>query len=686
MQDYPEMQAIKMDATDAYEMNKMLNAYECGDFIAWRAKSLKNRDFCYDIQFTDEEISVMEAKGQYPIAINRIRKAMNSLTGMLTANLPEYKALPVGREDSSMSEIATKLLKYMYHKADALPKIRKAVMQGVRDNIGWLLVERGEDGEIAIENIPMEYILPDPSATDPLYKDAERLIRIKWISSDQVQALYGVRKEDISLSEPPQWSSLRSADGDDIQIHPVVSTHKQHVKVHECFTKVKERNFVETNMGPQWDGTVRTHIEKQTIIGFDIMFREVMSAGITEFPLVPIYAEDTESAYKLGETNFLITLQRLLNKCFGIMLLNAQLASNPKVFVWEDTIPDDDIEAFETNYANPGSVNILVGSGDKSKAPIVVQGLPINNAWYTMVQMIFGLFEFNTISNQSMAFNDSKKFATMLFQQRETILDSYKVLTGHLDSALIQLGRISLQMFKAYDNGGEKLLRITEGAEIIDRVQVNKQQGFDFTNDESIQRYRDIKIQQGTDFSTIERNIAKAKQDLQFAKSLYILVNEVSDIDVDLFIVPNSYTPSYTSAKFQISKELLELGAVDPQAVLELAPLDNVQEILGRVSEVQRLKGELGAALGKIEEQGKMIEQINGALIQKDIDVRQVEHQGKLDKTYTDARGKESKAVAIFRKDLNFKMAEINRLVKKLQKLEIEADKGESISLTDIMK
>jgi len=60
------------------------------------------------------------------------------------------------------------------------------------------------------------------------------------------------------------------------------------------------------------------------------MFRETLPKNITEYPIIPIYSEDTENPYKRGEVHFIKDLQKFINKSYGVVLHNAQLMGNPK--------------------------------------------------------------------------------------------------------------------------------------------------------------------------------------------------------------------------------------------------------------------------------------------------------------------------------------------------------------------
>ena len=136
-----------------------------------------------------------------------------------------------------------------------------------------------------------------------------------------------------------------------ILIQKVYSYDKLYVNLYECY----RREFYRT----EDTGEVRSKIIKDTVIGFRHSFREELPSPISEYPIIPVYVEDTENPYKRGEIHFLKDLQKFINKSYGVVLLNAQLMSNPKVFLRETDIPSADIEEFEDNYANPGSVSVL---------------------------------------------------------------------------------------------------------------------------------------------------------------------------------------------------------------------------------------------------------------------------------------------------------------------------------------
>ena len=84
---------------------------ESAEYNTWVEQCQQNKNFYFGEQYTTDEKALIQERGQYDIVINKVRKAMRGLTGMLAASLPKCKAIPVGGEpDTEKSVLASKVL------------------------------------------------------------------------------------------------------------------------------------------------------------------------------------------------------------------------------------------------------------------------------------------------------------------------------------------------------------------------------------------------------------------------------------------------------------------------------------------------------------------------------------------------------------------------------------------------
>ncbi len=623
----------RMEPKEAYDAYSRLAYYENSDYIIWRKQSLGLREFYFGNQWTEEDKATNAERGQYTLTVNRMRKAINGMVGMVTANMPEFKCVPVGTEDTATAELASKILKVVWNNSNGLNTWRKAVMQGVRDNLGWIHVKQDDRNNTTFVNVPLERVMVDPKSTDSLFRDAEYIYHIKWIPLDAASRLYGINPSEFSTSTPDTWDTFRSASDDTINPHPAISADKLYVKVSEGYKRVVENVYDENK---RWTGETTVKMIKETIIGYEHVFTEELPEQITEYPWIPIYSEDTENPLKLGEGHFLMEYQKIINKSFGIMMLNAQLASNPKVFVWEDTIPDDNMDKFEDSYARAGSVNVLAGDGKDGQAPIIIGGQPINSAWFDMLKMLLNLFEQASLPAQVLGHKDSndKQHSSHILEQKEAVMDSLKLMLGHIDAGLQQLGKVVLQYTKAYA-GTDKILRIVNAGKIEEELRLNQQKGLNPDDPATVNAYMSQRTQEGVSIYEVQNEITKAKESMNTAKAINVIINDTSSLDVDVFVVPGSYAPSYSMAKYAVKKELFQMQAVDNEALLEDAPLENKDTIIARVSQNKQLLS-ANAALGhEIEKMQGTITTLNEAIAKGKIDNITISHDGKMDKLYT---------------------------------------------------
>lgn len=60
-------------------------------------------------QWTQEEITAMDNRGQYTLTLNATRKAILGMVGMFTSAKPKFRCDPVGATDNALAGIATAL-------------------------------------------------------------------------------------------------------------------------------------------------------------------------------------------------------------------------------------------------------------------------------------------------------------------------------------------------------------------------------------------------------------------------------------------------------------------------------------------------------------------------------------------------------------------------------------------------
>jgi hypothetical protein len=586
------VERTKLDKQAALKLYKELSSYENQQYISHQKNCASNRSFYFGDQLTVDELEDIKARGQFPYAINKVRKAVRGITGMLTASLPKFKFVAVGDSDNSKAALCNNLLDWVWRNSDDIQGFQKVIKRATIDNIAYFHVIRDRRGYI--KYVPLTYadVVVDPNSKDSMFRDAYRIAIKKYIPVELAKVLYGI--DNLQMDNPLAYSDMINTDGTQAFLGKIFSADRNYVLVYETYRKqyvAVDNNFAEVR------------IIKETLVGFEDMFTETLDPAITEYPIIPVYAEDTENPYKLGEVYFMKAPQKFINKAYGVALYNAQLLSNPKVLVRETDIPGMDIESFEDNFSTPGAIGVLTGNaGD----PIIVQGQPLNSAFFTMYQDAVHQFEQATLPSEVLGFNNSsgRQRVSQLLDIKETVLDTFKDFASNIEKAVAQLGKVSLQYIKAYLKK-ETVIKINDGEDKFKQIELNKQQGLDMNNPKSVESFVKYLRSQGVSDNEIEQRLNLAMENKEYADSINYIINDINNLEYDVYVIPGSYSPTYKMAILRLMMELYEMNAVDNTAIIENAPIGNKEEMLNRFSENRRLYSEneeLKAQIQSIEE------------------------------------------------------------------------------------
>tara|TARA_R100000781_G_scaffold107197_1_gene71381 strand:- start:1011 stop:1460 length:450 start_codon:yes stop_codon:yes gene_type:complete len=106
----------------------------------WAQHAQEDREFRLGKQWTQEQKSILEARGQAPIVVNRIHPAVEAAKSMITANRPSFRCAAREDSDNKVAQVLSHLLSYMYDISDGRSIIREVVDDYYVTGLGYIHV------------------------------------------------------------------------------------------------------------------------------------------------------------------------------------------------------------------------------------------------------------------------------------------------------------------------------------------------------------------------------------------------------------------------------------------------------------------------------------------------------------------------------------------------------------------
>lgn len=184
-----------------------------------RLLSERDRDYRDHKQWTPEQISKIQQRGQAPITVNRIKPKMEGLVGLYMLRNTDPKAVPRTQKHEQASEAATDALRFVADNND-FPEIKSEVADEfwVEGYAGAaVIVEENVRGEVEvkIDHIPWDRIYYDPFSRRKDFKDARYLGVILWMDKEEVKEKFpdadvdnivqSVEHTDETFEDRPRW-------------------------------------------------------------------------------------------------------------------------------------------------------------------------------------------------------------------------------------------------------------------------------------------------------------------------------------------------------------------------------------------------------------------------------------------------------------------------------------------------
>lgn len=292
-------------------------AYEeaSNEWNAWLPEAYRDEGFYLGRQWTENEIQQFAEEQRYPVVYNKCRRNVKLVTGYERRNRLSSIIQPKENSDQALADIwsdtiiwAQKVSHYHYMQSQAF---KAAMIPGIslmNPYLDYTLDLVNGDPKVAIE--PYNSFLIDPKFTDQTLKDADYLMRRRYVSRQQAMMLLPERDGDINC--------LKAGVGDQQDKFPYLRTDDNSIAELYAYdefwrrTHKKVKTLIERPTGRtmRWNGSDEAlglflqeypfivvaesyipSVERVIYLQNIVMDVEEDPYGIEDYPFVPILGD-----------------------------------------------------------------------------------------------------------------------------------------------------------------------------------------------------------------------------------------------------------------------------------------------------------------------------------------------------------------------------------------------------------
>ena len=176
----------------------------------WSQKFIESNDFRNGKQWSKEQKTALEERGQAAIVINRMHPMIETAKAMLTSKRPQFRATARDDSDRKTAKIFSDLFQWVWEKSSSDMELKQCIDDYYVGGLGYMYVSQNPHADMGKGEILMKSIHPldvyvDPNSRDRYFRDAQHLMVSKLIPDSEALKIYP-EFEDIILSSEEEES------------------------------------------------------------------------------------------------------------------------------------------------------------------------------------------------------------------------------------------------------------------------------------------------------------------------------------------------------------------------------------------------------------------------------------------------------------------------------------------------
>lgn len=447
-----------MNVTDTkYLKDTFKIGYEA--FEASREEAKDMWDMFHNRHYTSAQLATLANRGQPAETFNVVKLFTRMLLGYYSTVINNMQAVPKGIEDVPTASVLNDAISHVLRDNNYTSEGEKVKLSGIIAGLMCSYVDVQPTGEtdkfgrphnkVVLEHVPESEIVLDPMSRRDDYTDARYIHRFKWVTSEQIESLFG-KGSLAKLTEYYNFTSQTDADYDIMGKNRETGVYRQYDNYLVVHSVVKDAK------GKSW--AVFWHDDV-------VLSKEELTYKEMAFPYRVVKTHTSDKPEYYGIFREVAETQKAINQA----LIKLQLMVNTqKAFVQDGAVANlaDFTNAFNRVTAVI-PVQSLAGIRIENLNAEAMQQYTIIDRALDRVQRILGIND----SFLGMAFaSDSGRKVKL--QQNASIM-SLRYLTGRIEAFYRYLGWDIANLIKQYYNSNQ-VLRIADDANGARWVELNK--------------------------------------------------------------------------------------------------------------------------------------------------------------------------------------------------------------------
>ncbi|MDX9738853.1 MAG: hypothetical protein RBT33_00855 [Candidatus Dojkabacteria bacterium] len=313
-------------------------------FLSSRQESIKALDFFHNRQFTQEQLDIFSERGAPPETFNVVKMYTRILLGYYSTVVNDLRVDPVQEDDIYTAAILNDVLDYIFkvNNFDAESDKVKSDLLLTGLICAYMDVKKtGETDvfgrpkyEIELSHVPSLEIILDPMSRKDDYSDSRFIHRFKWMSTEEVKALFPRRVDKLNAYE--NFLSIPEAEFD----YTYNSQFNGQYMIFDNFLVV--HSIITDDSGKTWSIFWSDEI---ILSKKEITYKEVKNP----YRVHKLHTSNRTEYY--GVFREILPVQDIINQALAKIQL---MVNTQKAFVQDDAV--DDLEEFTTRFNRVNAV------------------------------------------------------------------------------------------------------------------------------------------------------------------------------------------------------------------------------------------------------------------------------------------------------------------------------------------